>query len=300
MKEKDIFTLKEWCKENIQSNFSENSLKDIENLFNAYERLNSETSLSTIFDTDLDYNVLHQASKLGFDCFIANSLVTYNGDVSQLLMSKSKSGNTPLHVAALFGNLPALEILLDRCPNAANEFNQAGKLPIHLAAVKNKMDEKLNCVKKLLPKTNKKALTHEDNAGMSLLLSLVAFDNIQIMEDILKEDPKLISLSDMKGQNILHLAIIQQCPKLLDHFLSNKQLMMQTTSNNSTTLHLACRYGEENVIRKVLKETPENSRTIKDEHSKQPSDYIAQRSSKFSQSLLDEFDIPRNNHVPRN
>ena len=55
---------------------------------------------------------------------------------SKLRRATDGAGNTPLHVAAKYGNLGAIKILLERDPLSHETFlvNNSGKTPMHMAA----------------------------------------------------------------------------------------------------------------------------------------------------------------------
>ena len=54
---------------------------------------------------------------------------------SKLCQAIDNAGNTPLHIAAKHGNLPAIKILLEH-PLSLNIYlvNNNGKTPMHMAA----------------------------------------------------------------------------------------------------------------------------------------------------------------------
>ncbi len=296
LQDKDITTLNEWCKINISSKFSNKNLKNIRNIFDSYLELNSQDSLTKIVDEELGYTVAHKATKLGFDSFLDKCLQECNDEVKKrILSSKSKQGNTPLHIAANQGQTNMVELLLDNLADP-NLFNDANKLPIHLAAIVRKDAEKLTCVELLLTKTDSKNLTTVDNIGMPLLLTLVPFDNIKIIKKVLEKNTDQLTLQDGQGQNILHLAIIQQSRNLVDHFAGDEELLRQRTNNNATALHLACRYGDESIIHKIHNQNLKfklNNLDSKDEHGKTPLDYLNERKNLRGVHLEEQEQLSR-------
>lgn len=253
---KALQIIQKWCQLNIKSNFNGNTLKDMKDIFSAYLTLNTNTNLGKVINSEYGYTVAHQAAKLGFDRFLGNCLNQFDEQSEaikqSILVAKSNNGNTPLHLSALFGQIDTVEVLLEHHADA-NVFNNTNKLPIHLAAVKNGHDSKERCIRVLLTETSAEHIMQKDDTGMSLFLSLVELgDDIKLVDDVLTKNPKVLFLTDAQGQNPSHCAIIHNRHALIDYFARNESLLTQRTGNQSTCLHLACRYSDEQVIRKLL------------------------------------------------
>jgi ankyrin repeat protein len=282
--------LKKWIRTNITSTFPDNAEKDrIKQVFNAYKTLNQQESLTSIIDNDYGYNVVHQAAKLGFDCFLEKCHEKLS---PKILNMQSTMGQTPLHLAALEGNYPTLELLLEQGANS-NIANKQNKYPIHLAAVM-KGDEPLkkNCIYELLLTANKEALLASDNTGMNLLFAAINFNDLALVKAILAKCPELIKSVDRLGQNILHHVLINNNDNLLDYFLSHNNvdtLITELTNNYSTALILACRYGNATTVAKLCK-NPKCLELIdkKDEHQKSAIEWASINGDEESINLLKE------------
>lgn len=294
-----------WCQTNIQSNFTNRNLKSISDLFASYNKLNSQASLETIVDPHTGAMVIHQAAKLGFDNFINKCLKHYpEKEVKRILLAKTTSNeNTPLHLAALQGNLSTVDLLLEDYGADANVWNKNHKLPIHLAAINNlaagkpaspkpaplnqkeepsnhganQAGSKLACIRALLGATTKENLLEHDEIGSFLLAELVSFDNLHIINDVLAKNPEQLYLQNSRGENILHLAALKGKHELAKHFKKNEQLMKAKTNNSSTVLHLVCRYGDQALIEQFLGNKNLNQQKDVDEHGKTPLDYLNAR-----------------------
>ncbi len=200
--------------------------------------------------------------------------------------------NTALHLAGLHGDIDTVEALSEIHPENVNIFNDSKKLPIYLAASMRSGvsdSEKLKCIRELLSKTDQEKLLTPTIEGEYLILSLVRFNNIEIISEVLNKNQKQLFLEDRRGQNLLHLSIIQGSPRLVDYFSDIEKLLQQKTQNGSTALHLACRYGDENIIRtiynKILTLNLNQLINSKDQHGKTPRDYAKERNVAW---ILDE------------
>jgi uncharacterized protein len=277
---KDLKCLREWCCEHIQSNFPVNSsLQEIERKVQAYLALNSQDAPSTVVDPDIGLNVIQKAAKLDFDSFINELLSLYNkNDKKTILNSVTHIGNTPLHYAALYGHKNSLKVLLQHGADA-NLVNNHSKLPINLAATpsRNNAEVKKDCVRLLLPKTQTNSLILVDDTGMSLLLNLTYFDDVALVSAVLEKNEDLLTMMDKQNQNVLHHAVINNKKNLVNFFSNNNKLISQKTLNNSTVLHLACRYADESIIRSLFSNPLCNNADclgICDEHGNTALDYL--------------------------
>lgn len=254
----DLTSLKKWCHDNISSSIELNSLDDIKIVFNSYLKLNNKQSLGTLFDSKslTQLTVSHEAAKLDYDQFLDQCLQQYDDDQKiKFLNQGTKIGHTALHIASFFGNTNTIKVLLkhDAQPNRPA---QNSLLPIHLAASKNSVavDKKIACVKELLAETYSANLlnTSKKDHG-SLLLSLIELtDNSEFIDTVIQQNKALLQLTDTQGQNPLHAAIILNRSTLVTYFLTYNFLTEGLTHNKSNLLHLACSYGNVDLIIQLL------------------------------------------------
>jgi ankyrin repeat protein len=282
--------LKQWIRANIMSNFPDSAdAGKIKEVFDAYQMLNQQKSLNSIVDTCAGYNVVHQAAKLGFDRFLEKC----RGQLRPgLLAAQSTMGHTALHLAALEGHYCTLKLLLEMGADP-NIVNNQHKYPIHLAAVmRGEIDMKKKCIQELLIQTHEKVLGSSDTLGRTLLHAVINFEDPALVKVILEKCPNLINLVDNLGQNLLHHILIHKLDALIDYFLSHEnvdKLIATPTNNYSTALILACRYGNEQTVAKLLK----HPQTVKmmdhcDEHQRTAIQWALDNGNENSINLLQE------------
>ncbi|CAH8382495.1 unnamed protein product [Eruca vesicaria subsp. sativa] len=111
--------------------------------------------------------------------------------------------NTPLHVAAASGNTEFAMEMLNLKPSFARKLNTSGYSPLHLAVDKGhtdfvywmlKHDHSLACVK--------------GRNGMTPFHFLVVRGNVELVAECLNVSPECIEDVSVKGQNALHLAVV--------------------------------------------------------------------------------------------
>nr|GLL45503.1 uncharacterized protein LOC109168306 [Ipomoea trifida] len=96
-----------------------------------------QSPLNSFLDT-----ALHVAAKVGNASFmvklVALILSGDNEEVVEALSPRNDIGNTPLHFAALHGNIEVADILVRRNSNLLYLHNNYGWFPIHCAAINNR------------------------------------------------------------------------------------------------------------------------------------------------------------------
>lgn len=285
----DLSPVTHWIQNHVAKNFSSIKQDDIEIIFSQYCLLNQQEQLTAIVDEEQGYNVVMQAAKLGFDSFLEkNSERLLPVVVNQ---QSQPHHHTALHLAALEGHGSIIELLLERNadPNIENNF---GQVPIHFAAVLREnvsKKNKENCVRLLLPNTNPNAML-KTGKGNPLIFSLMNFDNLPLLQDVLTRCPALIESVDSLKQNMLHYAIIHKQHKIINYLLAHEKakfLLEQKTKNFSTPLILACRYGDAEIVEKLIQHpTCVKHIDSKDEHFQTALDWAHTKKNEESIKLL--------------
>ncbi|KTD48339.1 ankyrin repeat domain-containing protein [Legionella quateirensis] len=280
LNEHDRIKILDWCKKNVKSSLADPDINLLYPLLLKYFQLNEKPSLKAVVNEKMGNTVLHEAVSSGFDVFISRALHSSEGmDKESVLSVKNKVGNTALHCSGLVGHVLCTEVLLDENANP-NLFNNSGKLPIHLASIKQDINgggtaDRILCIRLLLSRTSPELLTSKDISGGSLLINLVEFNDLDIIKSVVEKNPEVLYLADSLGENALHKAIIRNANNLIDYFAQDNYLLTAITENNSTVLHLACRYADEGVIKKLMDAEPlQELLWIRDEHGTMAFEYL--------------------------
>ena len=163
----------------------------------------------------------------------------------QLLEVKDSDGNTPLILAAYFGQQSTCEVLLKLGAQPANTRDH-GRNALHCAAVNGKTE-----IVKLLS-SNKQLLNTKDHEGNTPLILAAGFGHVSTCEVLLKAgaDPTAAS---QYGRNALHSAAFEGKAEIVRLFATNKQLLEVRDHNGDTPLTLAARQGHHLICETLLK-----------------------------------------------
>lgn len=255
--------LEEWFKENIQTHFSANN--DVNKMAAALKLarvLNDESSLSSIVDESLGFNVLHKAAQSGFDKFLEKCWQSQEEAFLLAMHQTSKNGNTALHLAALGGHATVIDVLLKAKANPQT-LNTKRHSPIYYVANRTGIEsefvenERLESLKLLLGH-DLSPLKQCDYSGIPLFLNLAKFKTqawVEFIESCIKQDHELQCLVDNQDQNVLHHAILNKHAALITQLTQYKTLLFKSDKNNSHPLLHACRYANPEIV-KILLEKP--------------------------------------------
>lgn len=281
-------SLETWCQEKIKSDFKAASLNEIQTLCTTVFKLNQRESWEAIIDNKdgRAYAVIHIVALKGLDRFIEKALPLS----SNLLDLKTSQGHTPLHLSAHSGSFKVMSYLLSQGADA-NFLNQSGKLPLHYSITplphKN-LEQRIAGARLLLSHTDIEVLFNCEKQAQNeepILSDILHLgDELDLIKNVLEKNPAFLSLTNSRGENLLHKAIIENREKVFDFLVQNHEALAKvSTGNFSNVLHLACRYGSKNIILKTLtlalKLNHENHNPTQalDEHSKRPWDHLNQR-----------------------
>lgn len=130
--------------------------------------------------------ILHAAKKMGISC----------------LDSPTINGNTPLHLAAIYGNNLAIELFLRKGSISINSLNHRGETPLHIAAL-NGYD---STIELLLEHGGNSSIDSRSNEGNTPLhhAALHGFDST--VELLLRKSSHSLDCSNNDGRTPLYFA----------------------------------------------------------------------------------------------
>ena len=221
----------------------------------------------TSLSGDDDRNALHWAafysnpelhtgsSKLEALKYMLNKLVTH----VELLNSKDRYGDTPLHIACMRSNNVAIEILLSHDVNI-NEPNDDGWTPLHRGCwndnervVELLMKKKPDCLKRCNEPESRKemiplhfACMRGHNKIASIILSSCS-DEIR---------SKMLDAKDSLGNTPLHIACEKINTELVDILLKSEANPHELNKNDFTPLFVAAKNGFVSILKLMLRRGP--------------------------------------------
>ncbi|KAL1230041.1 Rabankyrin-5 [Trichinella pseudospiralis] len=199
--------------------------------------------------------------------------------------SEAVEKQTPLHMAATWGLLDVVSALI-AYGASINAQDSEGKTPLHLAVI----NQHLAITERLL-QSHHIDLNMPDKAGLTPFAWAVQGKADQICVAILKRNPQVALQVDSAGYNVLHNAIKKQDFELFLFLLSVRVDVNVRTQDSErlSPLHIACRVGNDLIIRNLL---CAGSRINDTTSSKQTALHIAAQNDKaFVCSILLENKI---------
>ncbi|XP_039160566.1 protein ACCELERATED CELL DEATH 6 [Eucalyptus grandis] len=193
-----------------------------------------------------------------------------------LLRKKNNYGNTALHEAVLARDVDLVSHLLGEDSEPVYWKNKDQKSPLYLAIdIGNS---------KILEVLLSKSLDPSKIQGLPPVLGAVARKQYDLLGQILRKDTKLFAMRDSGGGNVFHLAAFWNVPEVFKFLQPETEYLAQEQDNNGdlpihiaskrghvelinklhlvskwvngkgqTVLHVAAKYGREEVVRYILK-----------------------------------------------
>ncbi|KAL5849924.1 hypothetical protein ACOSQ4_007937 [Xanthoceras sorbifolium] len=176
-------------------------------------------------------------------------------------------GDTPLHVAAKYGNNHAVKFLID----SAKVENDQRVLPD-------------NDIKQMLRKTN--------NAGNTPLHEAVQHDFHEVVILLSREDPDFLYPSNNLGETPLYLAVQKgdYGVEMVDQILKDFRKLAYEGPHGRTALHAAAKSNDDSIVRKVLYKKKSLAKEV-DEYGWTPLHYAAYYGNRSTVKVLLEFDV---------
>ncbi|KAH7692083.1 26S proteasome regulatory complex subunit PSMD10 protein [Dioscorea alata] len=185
---------------------------------------------SSSITTPID-NPLHIAASLGYTD-LANEIIIRNPDLSSDLNPRSLSA---LHLASAHGHLEIVKLLISKVgPRLCELKDKDGRLPIHIAAMKGRIDI-LEELIKVCPESAKE-LTYQHE---SILHIAIQFNSIKIVEFFVKklevddDINELFNLKDDNGNTILHRAVARRQLQSVKLLLSKGEVVEVNAMNHN-------------------------------------------------------------------
>ncbi|KAF7850220.1 hypothetical protein BT93_L5729 [Corymbia citriodora subsp. variegata] len=170
-------------------------------------------------------------------------------DNNWILRRKNKHGNTALHEAVLTRDARLVSHLLSIELEPVYWENVDRKSPLYLA-----LDTGNSEIFWILLSYSFDPSRIE---GLPPVHGVVAREQYDLLDEILKKNVKLFTMTDSKGGNIFHLAAFWNVPQVFKHLqLETEYLAREPDSNGDLPIHIASKRGHVAVIKKLLVVSP--------------------------------------------
>eukprot|EP00268_Persea_americana_P038661 TRINITY_DN38297_c0_g1_i4.p1 TRINITY_DN38297_c0_g1~~TRINITY_DN38297_c0_g1_i4.p1 ORF type:complete len:627 (-),score=99.52 TRINITY_DN38297_c0_g1_i4:60-1940(-) len=184
-------------------------------------------------------------------------------------------GQNPLHIAVIKGRSGVVEILLDKASNLIPQVDGFGNTVLHYASAKSyrrvledEDDDKdsdypwsqgfyQKRILKLLLKANPSLAYVPNRNGDYPLFIAIRKDFQWAIDTILDHCPDSIELVNQKGQNALHLAVMEKNQSIISwptRRLAFKKLINEPDNDGNTPMHLATRTDRHDIVESFINE----------------------------------------------
>ncbi|CAL5413817.1 unnamed protein product [Camellia sinensis] len=173
------------------------------------------------------------------------------------LKEVNKNEETALHVALKNHHEKVAEFLFELCPCVSSYPNKEGKSPLYMAAEAGFLD-----LVKLMTAETVEVVVMDNFTSSSETRSVVHAAlrgrNIDVLEAILKKEPKLTYLKDEDGTTALSSAILAGYLEGVHHLLEKFSVTSyQRDGSGNFPIHVASSEGRVDVIREILQRCPD-------------------------------------------
>ncbi len=184
------------------------------------------------------------------------------------LMVQNENGQTPLHYAC-YNSFQSVPYLLSVAPQAANIFNNNGRLPIHCLIMNS---GPLSALAKLIKCTRNPAVGAKDG---KTVLHYAAYTGTECLPFVIENYPGLLLVKDREGQVPIHVALMCDCKlsvlKQL-YFASKESIFKQDKDFENSPLHYAVVNDNREALNFFLTECPFEVTRVKNVHGRTPFD----------------------------
>ena len=163
----------------------------------------------------LGWNVMHAAAVFCSDAKALDYIQTKCNSAGDFLAADITNRETPLHIAARFGNAPAASFFAQHAPNLLSESsNRFGQQPLLLAATCGAESVIREVVGKNLERAE--LLSMQGSSGGNIFLVLLASGSLTAsgVEWFQQVCPQCLQATDWMGNTTLHVALVTSASKM--------------------------------------------------------------------------------------
>ncbi|CCX31479.1 Similar to Ankyrin-3; acc. no. Q12955 [Pyronema omphalodes CBS 100304] len=172
------------------------------------------------------------------------------------------SWKRPLHWAAFGGYTDVVALLVKKYGASTNVRDEYGRTPLHLAAIAKVSSSSYNTVRALLvTSTDEVLLSAADSDGINALSLSILANNIDTAEFILRKWGNIVEEQDKHGKVAIHYAAEKGCYTIFEPLSENRKNLHTQDSIGKTALHYAVEQGHLDIIKCLLNKSTDLEKT---------------------------------------
>lgn len=171
---------------------------------------------------------------------------------------KANNGFDALHIAAKQGDLEILKVLMEAHPELSMTVDISNTTALHTAA----MQGNIEVMNYLLEIESSLASIARSN-GKTALHSASRNGHLRVVKALLEKAPGISARNDKKGQTALHMAAKGQNHELVEELIKvDPSLINMADAKGNTALHIATRKGRVQIVKMLLARSETNTRAV--------------------------------------
>ncbi|XP_076937381.1 ankyrin repeat-containing protein At5g02620-like [Bidens hawaiensis] len=171
---------------------------------------------------------------------------------------KANNGFDALHIAAKQGDLEVVKVLMEAYPELAMTVDTSNTTALHTAAVQGNFD----VTNYLLDLESSLASIARSN-GKTALHSSSRNGHLQVVKALLEKAPGIAARTDKKGQTALHMAAKGLRHEVVEELIkADPSLINMIDAKGNTALHIAARKGRAQIVKVLLARSETNTKVV--------------------------------------
>ncbi|MDF1758044.1 MAG: ankyrin repeat domain-containing protein [Legionellaceae bacterium] len=256
---KNLNAISKWCSDNISHDI--NYHEDTEESYNKYIALSKDfidnflANIPKNIEKEVDdfqkQNAIQYAAYHGYDVYLSSLSLS-----KQIWNKQDPKSLTPLHLAAIHGQVNTTRILLEKGSDPMKTNNNQ-QTPIFTALLIPAIHEDALITRKkrvfiILAASDPESLTHKDRSGDTIFHLIVKNGLMDILTPMLKENPSIATYSNNHCHFLIHTAILNNQLEIAKQLLNIDDVAEQTDAMLRTPLHYAARYSTRDMLNLCL------------------------------------------------
>ncbi|KAK9055402.1 hypothetical protein SSX86_026485 [Deinandra increscens subsp. villosa] len=171
---------------------------------------------------------------------------------------KANNGFDALHIAAKQGDLDVLKVLMEAHPELAMTVDVSNTTALHTAAMQGNID-----VMNYLLEIESSLASIARSNGKTALHSASRNGHLHAVKALLEKAPGISARTDKKGQTALHMAAKGQNHEVVGELIRvDPSLINMVDAKGNTALHIAARKGRVQIVKMLIAHSETDTRVV--------------------------------------